>query len=46
MGTYRCIRCGKIVNLDISYERVRCPFCGYKILVKVRPAVVKTVKAR
>ncbi|MBR9679876.1 MAG: DNA-directed RNA polymerase subunit P [Candidatus Altiarchaeota archaeon] len=46
MGNYRCIRCGKMVGINISYDRVRCPFCGYKILVKTRPAAIKTVKAR
>ncbi len=46
MGTYRCLKCGRVVNVDLRYERVRCPYCGYKILVKVRPPVVKHVKAR
>jgi len=46
MGVYRCLKCGKDVVLDLRYERVRCPYCGYKILVKVRAPVVKRVKAR
>ena len=46
MGVYRCLKCGKTVELDLRYERVRCPYCGYKILVKVRPPVIKRVKAR
>ncbi|MBR9681622.1 MAG: DNA-directed RNA polymerase subunit P [Candidatus Altiarchaeota archaeon] len=46
MGIYRCFKCGKRVDVDLRYERVRCPFCGYKILVKMRAPAVKTVKAR
>ncbi|MBR9680365.1 MAG: DNA-directed RNA polymerase subunit P [Candidatus Altiarchaeota archaeon] len=46
MGTYRCLKCGKVVNVDLRVEKVRCPFCGYKILVKMRPPVVKHFKAR
>ncbi|HDR53476.1 MAG TPA: DNA-directed RNA polymerase subunit P [archaeon] len=46
MGTYRCFKCGKRVDMDLRYERVRCPFCGYKILVKMRAPTVKTLKAR
>jgi len=25
---------------------IKCPFCGYRILRKVRPPIVKHVKAR
>jgi DNA-directed RNA polymerase subunit P len=46
MGNYRCIKCGKMVSIDLKYEKVRCPFCGYKILVKARPPVVKHMKAK
>jgi len=42
--SYKCIKCGKIVEkLD---ERVRCPYCGFRIFVKVRPRIVKRVQAR
>ena len=27
-------------------RRIRCPFCGYKILAKVRPRIIKRVVAR
>jgi len=44
---YICMRCGKNVELDSAFRRIRCPFCGYKILVKKRsPAMMKTVKAQ
>ncbi|KYH37004.1 MAG: DNA-directed RNA polymerase subunit P [Candidatus Bathyarchaeota archaeon B24] len=44
---YKCFRCGALV----PYERLRispdlkCPKCGFKILMKVRSPVVKKVKA-
>ncbi len=25
---------------------IKCPFCGYRVLRKIRPPVVKRVKAR
>ena len=41
---YKCIKCKKIVTkLD---EKVRCPYCGYRIFRKVRAPIVKRVKAR
>jgi DNA-directed RNA polymerase subunit RPC12/RpoP len=27
-------------------DRVRCPYCGARILIKVRPKVIKEVLAR
>jgi DNA-directed RNA polymerase subunit RPC12/RpoP len=27
-------------------EKIRCPFCGHRIFVKMRPEVVKRVHAR
>ena len=40
---YKCINCGKIVA-DFE-ERIRCPYCGGRIFIKLRPEVVKRVKA-
>ncbi len=42
---YRCGNCQRELELAKD-EPVRCPFCGYKILFKVRSATVKRVKAR
>jgi DNA-directed RNA polymerase subunit P len=42
---YKCSNCGKAVELG-EEGPVRCPFCGNKILFKVRPKVVKKLKAR
>jgi DNA-directed RNA polymerase subunit RPC12/RpoP len=37
------MKCGKELELE---EKVRCPFCGFRIVVKSRPEVVKRVLAR
>lgn len=39
---WACVHCGKQVE---KVEVVKCPYCGYRILQKVRPPVVKKVKA-
>ncbi len=40
---YKCIKCKKIVQkFD---EKIRCPYCGYRIFMKLRPKVVKRVRA-
>ena len=41
---YRCGKCRKQVDLKPE-DPTRCPFCGYKILYKERPKVVKRVRA-
>jgi len=41
---YKCIKCGKLIPK--IEEKVICPYCGYRILIKVRPEVVKRVQAR
>lgn len=48
MTTYKCIRCGaRVMPQDLKlFGRVQCSQCSYRILVKERPPVVKTVKAR
>ncbi|MDD5253867.1 MAG: DNA-directed RNA polymerase subunit P [Candidatus Nanoarchaeia archaeon] len=43
--TYKCFDCGKLVKSDYVKKRVRCPYCGSKILFKER-SVATTVKAR
>ena len=39
---YKCINCKKIIP---KLETIRCPYCGSRIFVKVRPPIVKKVKA-
>ncbi len=41
---YVCGACGREVELE--EQHVRCAFCGYRVLYKPRPKVVKRVKAR
>ncbi len=43
---YVCMKCGKDVKSDSVSQRVRCPFCGYKILTKKRSETVRIVKAK
>ncbi len=43
---YVCFSCGETITWEEIRRRVRCPYCGGKILYKKRPDIVKTVKAR
>ena len=42
---YKCMNCEKKITDEDIRKRIRCPFCGYRIIVKNRPEVVKKVKA-
>jgi DNA-directed RNA polymerase subunit P len=46
--TYECARCGKQIKGEelIFLERLTCPNCGYRVLKKIRPPVVRKVKAK
>jgi DNA-directed RNA polymerase subunit P len=41
---FKCLKCKKVIE-DME-ERIRCPFCGYRIFIKMRPEVVKRVQAK
>ncbi len=43
---YSCLRCGTVVtNAELSrLPEIKC-ICGFRVFTKVRPPVVKTVKA-
>jgi len=45
MVTYKCFNCGKEIESDMIRKRIRCPFCGGKILFKPRNRIIK-VKSR
>jgi len=45
MVEYRCFDCNKKVSKDYLRKKVRCPYCGSKMLFKPR-AVITKVKAR
>ncbi|MBI2084796.1 MAG: DNA-directed RNA polymerase subunit P [Candidatus Aenigmarchaeota archaeon] len=41
---YKCVSCKKtIAKLE---DKIRCPYCGQRVFVKLRPEVVKRVLAR
>lgn len=44
MMTFKCLKCRKVI--EDSEDRVRCPFCGYRIFSKMRPEVVKKIQAK
>ncbi|RLE82689.1 MAG: DNA-directed RNA polymerase subunit P [Thermoprotei archaeon] len=41
------MKCGKTFDQEEMsiLPGVHCPYCGYKIIMKVRPPIVKRVKA-
>lgn len=46
---YECVKCGgKVVTdeLELRGGGVKCTFCGYRILKKIRPPVVKRVQTK
>lgn len=43
---YECVRCGAKVateELELRGGGVKCTICGYRILKKIRPPVIKRV---
>ncbi|MDO8740621.1 MAG: DNA-directed RNA polymerase subunit P [Candidatus Woesearchaeota archaeon] len=45
MVEYKCFSCDKKIGDEMMRKRVRCPYCGSKILFKPRSVVTK-IKAR
>ncbi|MBI4015916.1 MAG: DNA-directed RNA polymerase subunit P [Candidatus Aenigmarchaeota archaeon] len=43
---YKCVSCMKSIEFDNLKEKIRCPYCGYRIIVKERPKTVRKVLAR
>ena len=41
---YKCISCGKEVKTK-TLAKVQCLYCGYRIIEKTRPKIVKKLKA-
>ena len=41
MVKYTCFTCSKKISEDMMGKRVRCPYCGSKILYKSRGAATK-----
>jgi len=44
---YECLSCGSKITADqlAMIPEIKCPYCGYRVLKKTRPPVVKHVKA-
>lgn len=41
---YMCLRCGRIFSPeDMITPGVHCPYCGYRVLVKVRTFLTKRI---
>ncbi len=45
MAEYKCFKCDKTVSPDYLRKKVRCPYCGSRVLYKPRGVTTK-VKAR
>ena len=45
---YKCVQCGgEITSEQLSIMlSIKCPNCGYRVLKKMRPTIVRQVKAR
>jgi DNA-directed RNA polymerase subunit P len=46
MIMYKCLKCKKQIKLEQIRDKIRCPFCGYKVIVKERPKTVVKVESR
>jgi DNA-directed RNA polymerase subunit P len=43
MTEYKCFQCAKKITYDSLRKRVRCPYCGSKILYKPRTTLTKVL---
>lgn len=46
---YECVRCGAKVpaeELELRGGETKCTVCGYRILRKIKPPVVKRIQAK
>ena len=44
MTIYKCFMCNKVIKQDYLKKKIRCPYCGSKIIFKPR-TVSTMVKA-
>jgi len=44
MKPYKCFSCGNSIKMEYLRKKIRCPYCGSKILYKVR-SISTTVEA-
>ena len=45
MPAYKCFQCGKSIKQDYVKKKIRCPYCGSKLIFKPRSRIMD-VKAR
>ena len=45
MVVYKCFYCGREIKEEHIKRKIRCPYCGSRILFKPRRKIVKVVKA-
>ncbi len=46
MLDYKCVSCGKKIEMDLkTVKKIICPYCGYRIIEKLRGKTVKTVSS-
>ncbi len=46
---YECVKCGAKVlteELELRGGGIKCTFCGYRILKKIRPPVIKRIETK
>jgi DNA-directed RNA polymerase subunit RPC12/RpoP len=44
---YECVKCGSLVSseeLELRGGGTKCTYCGYRVLKKIRPPIVKRIK--
>jgi len=43
---YKCLGCGKTVKVELATAaKIICPSCGYRILEKERPKLVRKIES-
>jgi DNA-directed RNA polymerase subunit RPC12/RpoP len=45
LNRYRCVKCEQEVNIDPVEEKIICPKCSHRVLLKARPENPKHVEA-
>jgi len=46
---YECVKCGAVVSseeLELRGGGIKCTYCGYRVLKKIRPPIVKRIKTQ
>lgn len=43
---YKCLNCRKSIDIEQIKEKIRCPYCGYKVVIKTPPKTVVKVQAK